>query len=207
MVLWDFDGTLADSWSCGREIYNEIAARHGFAPITDIDAIRQMSTREFLKRHRISVFRLAKFVREWQGGMRTRMAEVGFYPGILDALQTLRNQGATLGILSSNAVENIRICLANQQVEDLFTVVESSPRLFGKAGGIRRILKRQSLTRRDLLYIGDETRDLDAAHKAGVDSAAVGWGLHRPETLRGHAPTHLVERAAQIPALRPRPIG
>ena len=27
LVLWDFDGTLADTWSCGQQIYNQIAAR------------------------------------------------------------------------------------------------------------------------------------------------------------------------------------
>ena len=76
------------------------------------------------------------------------------------------------GILSSNREETIRTCLRANGVENLFAFVIGYPKLFGKAKALRRILKSRDLERAELLYVGDETRDIEAAHKAKVRVAA-----------------------------------
>ncbi|MCY2964285.1 MAG: HAD-IA family hydrolase [Planctomycetota bacterium] len=205
MVLWDFDGTLADTWACGLRVINEIALRHNLPQITDVSAARRLTTREFLGKLGISWFKLPMIVREWHAGMKSQMDSVEFYPGIVEVLRSLRDQQRVVGILSSNSVENIQIFLRHHQAQDLFQFVESSPRLFGKARAIRRIVKRVSLKESAVLYVGDEVRDVQAAAKAGVDCAAVSWGLHEPAFLIQHSPTHLVDRADQIPLLAPSP--
>jgi phosphoglycolate phosphatase len=201
LVLWDFDGTLADTWSCGQQIYNEIAARRHFVPITDAEADRRMTTLEFLRAHRVALLQLPLLIREWHAALRARMDDVPLFPGVRDALMTLRRQGSFLGILSSNKHDNIARCLRSQEAYALFDAIHASSRLFGKANGIRRVLARQGLGKREVLYIGDETRDLDAARTAGIDSAAVGWGLNPLDVLSQSSPTYLIEQAAQIPLL------
>jgi phosphoglycolate phosphatase len=204
MLLWDFDGTLANTWESGQEIYNEIARRHRFSPMTDPEAARRMSTREFLRHHRIPLLKIPLVMREWHAALRSRMSAVPLFPGIHDMLIALHQTGRALGILSSNQEENIRLCLRSRNVEGLFDFVISYPRLFGKASGIRRVLRKHGLARSELLYVGDEVRDIEAARKAGVDSVAVGWGLNPPEMLRQASPTHLIERADELPGLLDR---
>lgn len=201
LVLWDFDGTLADTWPCGEQIFNEIAARRQFLPITDVEADRRLSTLEFLRAHRVPLLQLPLVVREWHAALRARMEGVLLFPGVYDALTTLRGQGSSLGILSSNNHENISRCLRSQEAYALFDFIHSSSRLFGKASGIRRVLASHTLRKREVLYIGDETRDLHAAQAAGVDSAAVGWGLNPLDVLSRSSPTYLIEHSAQIPLL------
>jgi phosphoglycolate phosphatase-like HAD superfamily hydrolase len=42
-VLWDFDGTLADTFSCTLAAYNALAARRGLRPIDDPEAARGLT--------------------------------------------------------------------------------------------------------------------------------------------------------------------
>jgi phosphoglycolate phosphatase len=201
LFLWDFDGTLAHSWPQGLKVFNEIAARRGFTPITDPQSLRKMRPRDFLRQHRIRLWHLAGLVREWQRGMAAYMAEVELFPGILEALQTLRQSGVRHGILSSNTVDNIRCCLRSQGIEEMFEVVQSAPRLSGKGRALRRLLKELALDPARVVYIGDEARDVVAARKAGVSSGAVGWGLHPLDQLATHAPTHLIATTDALPLL------
>jgi phosphoglycolate phosphatase-like HAD superfamily hydrolase len=48
------------------------------------------------------------------------------------------------------------------------------------------------------VYVGDESRDLDAARKAGVSVAAVSWGFHAPELLASMNPTYMLEHPREL---------
>jgi phosphoglycolate phosphatase len=43
-----------------------------------------------------------------------------------------------------------------------------------------------------VIYIGDETRDIIAAQKAGIRSVAVTWGYNSHKALKAHHPDHLI---------------
>ena len=72
------------------------------------------------------------------------------------------------------------------------------PRLFGKGKALKRILRAERLTRADVLYIGDELRDVEAAKKAGVKVAAVAWGFHTAELLRSGSPDYVVRDVSEL---------
>jgi phosphoglycolate phosphatase len=62
------------------------------------------------------------------------------------------------------------------------------PRLFGKGKALRRIVRAERLDSSEVLYVGDEVRDIEAARKARVASAAVTWGLNTEAILRAGGP-------------------
>lgn len=197
-ILWDFDGTLADTLPIALEVFNAMAARHGFRPVEDPGAVRALSTRAFLRSHGISLARLPLLMRELLAGMAPLMGGARLFPGIPEVLHTLSERGVRLGILSSGSRENIMTCLRARGVEGLFGLVAGYSRLLGKGRGIRRILREGGLSPRELLYVGDEVRDIEASHKAGVDVAAVTWGLHARELLGRHRPTWLIDQPGQL---------
>ena len=201
LVVFDFDGTLADSMASSISIFQEIGPKLGLRPFTDLHAARNMSTRKVLKAVGCTVWKLPKVVRAFQAAAAEHAPRLKLHPGVADALVGLHARGVRLGILSSNREANIRQCLAANGVEHLFGFVIGHPQLFGKARAIRRIRRRERVPRADMVYVGDESRDLDAARKARVGSAAVAWGYHSAELLAGMNPTVLLRTPADLAGL------
>ncbi len=50
----------------------------------------------------------------------------------------------------------------------------------------------------DMLFVGDETRDVEAAHKAGIPIAAVTWGYNSRRSLDGMKPGRIYDRPADL---------
>jgi phosphoglycolate phosphatase len=70
--------------------------------------------------------------------------------------------------------------------------------LFGKNKIITNILKRRHLEKEETCYIGDEDRDIEAAKKAGVKSAAVTWGFNTKKRLASINPDFLITKPSDI---------
>lgn len=200
LIVWDFDGTLADSLATSVAIFNRIAPDLGFRPIAaaDVAAARAMPTRQFLRRQGIRFWRLPRVVRRFRAEAAGEADQLKVFAGLPDVLAGLRDRGARLGVLSSNSEENIRRCLAANGVEQHFAFVVGYPKLFGKAKALRRILKAEKLDPAAVLYVGDEVRDVEAARKAGVAVAAATWGFHAEPTLRAANPDHVVTDPRQL---------
>jgi phosphoglycolate phosphatase len=204
LLIWDFDGTLADTRELAAQTYNQIAARQGFSPITDPVRARQMPTLTFLREHGIPLTKVPWLVKQYLAATADQIHAIRFFEGLSSILRTLKDAGYRLGILSSNSVDNVSACLAANGMQEVFDFVVGYPRLFGKSTAIHRLLKRQGISRKGVLYVGDEVRDMEAARKAGVDGAAVGWGFHSLEILVNERPKFLwTTPDAVLPALLP----
>jgi phosphoglycolate phosphatase len=193
LILFDFDGTLADSQAESIRIFQEIGPKLGLKPFVDLEAARQMPTREALKKIGVTFWKLPKVVRAYQAAAAARAGELKLHAGIFETLNQLHSAGVRLAVLSSNREDNIRKCLAANNVEHLFEFVVGHPQLFGKARAIRKIYRRLRMERQLFLYVGDETRDIEAAHAAKIPVVAVGWGFHTLELLGRYQPTFTVQ--------------
>jgi len=49
------------------------------------------------------------------------------------------------------------------------------------------------MTPADTFYIGDETRDIDAAQQCNIPSIAVAWGFNSEQTLMRSKPSYLAK--------------
>ena len=201
LVVFDFDGTLADSMAATVAIFHAIGPGLGLKPFADLNAARNMPTRKVLKAVGCTFWKLPKVIRAFQAAAAEHAPHLKLHPGVADGLNALHARGARLGILSSNKEANIRKCLAANGVEHLFAFVVGHPQLFGKARAIRKIRRREKVNRTDMVYVGDESRDLDAAKKARVGVAAVAWGFHSPEFLGGMNPTVMLQTPAEFAGL------
>ena len=200
-LIFDFDGTLADSMSTSMAIFERIGPGLGLKPFADIDAARRMPTRKLLSKIGVTFWNLPRVVKAFQSAVAEHAHEIQLHAGIADTLRAIHATGTTLGILSSNREDNIRKCLAANGVEGLFKFVVGHPQLFGKARALNRIRRRQKLLRSQVMYIGDESRDVQAARRAGLRCAAVSWGYHAPEMLLRYKPTLLLNAPAELVGL------
>jgi phosphoglycolate phosphatase len=200
VVLFDFDGTIADSIETAIRVINQLAKEFGYQPLNveDLKRLQSLSSREIIKQTDISIFKLPFLLRRFIGEMRQEVQQIDVIPGMKAVLQTLKARGDRLGIVSTNSEENVRAFLKIQQLDDLFDVVVCSGRPFGKSRLIKRILRQNQLDPRSVFYVGDETRDIEAAKKSGVRAIAVTWGFNSPDVLASHQPDFLIQTPDQM---------
>lgn len=201
LFIFDFDGTLADSGPWAMKAINLAAAKFGYAQLSDeeIEALRGLDNRAILKKLKVSMWRLPRIAAYFKKLAREAESPP-LFAGVAEMLRALQTQGATLAVVSSNSEEAIRRALGPESAA-LFTHYACDASLFGKAPKFRSVLKASRTHRRDAVAIGDETRDIEAARKAGIACGAVAWGYATPDLLRAHKPDHLFASPADIAAL------
>jgi phosphoglycolate phosphatase-like HAD superfamily hydrolase len=201
LILWDFDGTLANTLQLAYRSFNKLASRHGLTPIGDAEAVRDMTTNEFLRAHGVPLWQLPLLVKEFLADQSRHIKNVCLYPGVTEVVRKLEQAQCVSGIVSSNSEPNIRACLRNNDVEQCFDFIVAQSRLLGKERAIRRAFKKHEPDSRAVLYIGDEVRDIEAVRQVGIDVAAVTWGVNSKSLLAEHKPDYLVERPEHLLAL------
>mgnify|MGYP003339866070 CR=1 FL=1 len=159
-VLFDFDGTLGDTFHQGFEILNILAAEFGFRPLPpeELEFARDLSTSGLMKHLGISRMKLHKISKRGTEEIGKRIHTVQTFEGVPEMVRHLHREGFRLGILTSNSEQNVRVFLQAQNLE-LFDFIESSSKLLGKGSVLRRLMKERDLKPKEILLIGDELRD------------------------------------------------
>lgn len=199
-LIFDFDGTLADTLEHTRSIYNLLSSHYGLRQVEahELEALRHLSLSDLLKHLNISKFRVPSLLSKGTAMLRDRIAEIPMIPGMAAVIPELRRRSETFGILTSNATENVNAFLDVHGLRSHFTFVSSTSKLTGKAKHLKAIRKTFSLDPREMLYVGDEIRDVKASHKAGIDVAAVSWGFNSRDSLAKSEPTHLLDQPHEL---------
>lgn len=199
LALFDFDGTLADSFPWFATVVNDVADKFGFRRIApdELDSLRGKSAREMIAYCGVSTWKLP-FIANY---MRKRKAQdlhtVKLFAEAADTLRRLADAGVTVAIVSSNSETNIRAMLG-LETATLVTHYECGASMFGKAKRFKAVLHASKCSAADAICIGDEIRDLDAARAAGIAFGAVTWGYTTAEALRTLNPDHVFDTFGEI---------
>ncbi len=204
LVIFDFDGTIADTLGETRMIFNELAPDYGIRNVEEdeISELRHLSLKQILERLEIPKRRVPSLVARGTGLMRRNIERLKLINGMHVALTELRPHVEAFGILTSNSSANVDCFLRNHQLRDLFEFVSSTSKLTGKARHLRAIRKTFSLKNAEMIYVGDELRDVKAAQKAKIPHAAVSWGFNSRESLELSSPDFLFDQPDQFIELR-----
>jgi phosphoglycolate phosphatase len=200
-VLWDFDGTLADTFTIMVKAYNALAQTRGFHPIDDPESAHRLDPLALLRRLGIPLARLPTVVAGVLAAVRREMPNVPLFPGVAGVLEALGRSGLRMAVLSSNSRENVLACLRANGAQDYFEAVVGYRRVFGKGRAIRRLIRTRGFEGRRAIYVGDEVRDVAAARQAGIDIAAVTWGYNTRELLAAQGADFLVDSPDELLAL------
>lgn len=194
-ILFDFDGTLANTLKTVVEIYNKVAPEYNCKTVEleDVSRLQAMTISHLMKEQGISHITLAILLVRVRKELHINIDHVKPFFGIEEQLQTLKKMGYQLGIMSSNSQKNVLTFLESNNMKHLFDFVHTSKNIFGKHTAIKRIISNLSLQTNDVVYVGDETRDIEACKKIGVKIAAVSWGYNLPEVLQAMQPDVLID--------------
>jgi phosphoglycolate phosphatase len=199
LVIFDFDGTLADSFSWLMGAMGPVADRYRFkrVPAEKLHELRGMGADQILSFLDIAWWKVPFIARHVRSLMSRDTAEIHLFPGVETLLANLVENGLRIAIVSSNTEENIRSILGASNAEHI-TWYEGNTSLFGKARRLRKVLRRSGFAPADAIYVGDEVRDVLAAKKSGISSGAVAWGYARADALEARRPTMMFQNIESI---------
>jgi phosphoglycolate phosphatase len=202
LIIFDFDGTLADTFPWFAAVLNGVADRYRFRRIQpeEVEALRGQSARELIAHLGVPRWKLPFIARHMRRLAAEDSSEIALFPGIEPMLHQLRRDGFVLAIASSNSEGNIRRALG-PELAPLFTHYACGAGLFGKASKFRQLARQARIEHRDSLCIGDEIRDFEAAGDAGMAFGAVAWGFTRAGALAALAPAFMFSDPREIAAL------
>jgi len=195
-VVFDFDGTLADSLPLVINIAEEVLG----VKITDkeIEHYRNLTARQVLKIAKIPLWRVPSLLVKGRPIMSKRLHEVKIFEGLADVIKDLNANGHSLYVVSSNSAGIINGFLAQQGIKQYFTSIYGNVGLFSKAQAIKKVMKREGFTLKNAIYIGDEVRDIEAATKINMPIISVTWGYNGEKILASYKPTYLVRKPKEI---------
>lgn len=184
-LLFDFDGTLVDSYNCVLEKTKLLYGDLYFKDLNDadIEGLRDLSSREIIKFLKIPLYKIPKLIHEMRKHLHHEIQNLESFPGMYKVIEHLYNHHSKLGILTSNSADNVSKWLEINEMRQFFNFIHTESNYFTKRYVLKKMISYYKIDKSRAYYIGDETRDIDAARKNNVKSVAVTWGYNSEKAL------------------------
>ena len=201
-IVFDFDGTVADSAQVALEVYNEMAEEYKFKKLT-MEKYKKLSSLTLKDRFKEIgvpyykpwlILELIKKARKEYGKL---LDSISLFDGIHAVLQELNKRGYIISIISTNSRDNIKSFIKDKKL-DFIEEVYSSTGLYGKAEVLKHYLKKNGIDRNEILYVADELRDLKICKKLNIDILSVTWGFDSSDLLSKYNPTYMIHEVEDI---------
>ncbi len=192
-ILFDFDGTLADTFYLAVGVFRKLAPPGRVTDDAEVERLRGLSAREVVKVLGVSWWRLPRLLYQGRKEITLHIHEVQTFAGMDEVLKALHDDGHKLYVLSSNSTKNIRVFLRTHNLEQYFDGVWGDQGIFTKAAAIKKTMRKEMLNPQDCYYVGDEVRDIEAARRAGIRPISVTWGYNNRMSLEMAEPDILVD--------------
>ena len=205
-IIFDLDGTLLDTLTDLAEGTNYALRVNGF-PERTTDEIRRFvgnGARKLIERAvpegQIEAA-LEQVRQDFDIYYKVHCKDhTGPYPGIMEMLQELVQQGYALGVVSNKpdfAVQE----LIPEYFPDIFASVSGERQGVAKKPApdlIREAMKNLQADSSNAVYVGDSEVDLEAAANAGIPCISVAWGFKGRRFLEEQHAGMIIETPAEI---------
>lgn len=199
VIIFDFDGTIADSFATVIKILGELSNDSSFKDVEPdeyMEQLRNGGIRKVLRTtNLISMARLPFRVNWFRRELGNRISTISPIKGMPDVINSLKSK-YKIAIISSNSKENIEAFIKNNGIQ--VDYVYSGSSIFGKSKVINAFLKKEKIDKGQAVYIGDEDRDIEAAQKSHLFCVAVNWGYNSEKALIKAAPDILVKKPEEL---------
>lgn len=196
-VLFDFDGTLGDSYPAITASVNHVRAVHNLPPLDEADVRCHVGHgAPYLLRHTVPAGTDEANAAAYRAHHPSVLREgTSLLPGAAELLRTLHGRGFHLGICSNKPVAFTRELLDYLDVQAYLDVVlgpEDVAHPKPAPDMLHAALARLDVPASAALYVGDMTVDIQTARAANVAVWVVPTGSDEIETLKKAKPDRLL---------------
>ena len=205
-IIFDLDGTLLDTLADLAEGTNYALRVNGF-PERTLDEIRRFvgnGARKLIERavpDGLVEAALEKVRQDFDIYYKVHCKDhTGPYPGIMEMLQELVQQGYSLGVVSNKpdfAVQD----LIPEYFPDIFSSISGERQGVAKKPAPDLILEAMKNLQADssnAVYVGDSEVDMEAAANAGIPCISVVWGFKGKKFLEEQQAEMIIEKPSEI---------
>ena len=184
VILFNFNGTIVNTKNLAIDIFNEIAEKQGYKKISEeeVPFLSTLSIRDRCKTLNVPIYKMPLVGIAIKRRYQTYIPNLKPVLGISEVLKELKKQDYKLGFLTSNNQNKIDEFLINNTINS-FDYSHFSFNPFSKSKDISSFLKNNRLKKDEVIYVGDELRDIKAAKKNGLFCIAASWGYDSIELL------------------------
>jgi phosphoglycolate phosphatase len=184
-VLFDLDGTFADTAPDLAYTLNRMRATRGLPPLA-IEATRPVTSLgargllgigfEIAPGHPEYAAMRAEFLAIYGENL---CRETTLFPGILELLGALESRQVAWGIVTNKAERLARALLQALELEKRASCIvggDTTPHLKPHPAPLIAASRTIDIGPADCIYVGDDRRDIEAGHAAGMMTIAVNYG-------------------------------
>jgi len=184
-VLFDFDGTLADTAADLARALNRLREARGLAnlPLEDLRPHASAGARGLIGAGLGILPEHSEFKALREGFLQHYEAEIcvdtRLFPGMGELLAGIEARGLRWGIVTNKSTRLTRLLVKTLGLDARAACVvcgDTTPHLKPHPASLLHAAKELALAPQACVYLGDDLRDIQAARAAGMRSVAVGWG-------------------------------
>ena len=199
VLVFDFDGTIADTFNYIVMVSNKLSDEFNFRKIEshEIVHLKDKTSQEMIHHLKVPIMKIPLIVAKAKNELQKDISSIQPVAGLKEILEQVKALGHTIGILTSNSSENVEKFLQNNDL-NFFDFISCTSKIWSKNTSINNLMSSMGLEPSEVLYIGDETRDIVAAKKSGITVAEVTWGYNSPKALQSYHPDFLLNKPEDL---------
>jgi HAD superfamily hydrolase (TIGR01549 family) len=197
-VIFDFDGTIADSLPGVLAIYQRALRRQKPFTPKETEALRGLSLLRIALKLGLPWHKIVLLAVRGQHSFKLELDKVQPFAGMAPLLRDLTKEGVKLYIISTNLQGSIHYFLRREGLSGCIKKVYGRAFVLDKSGKILTLLAREGLSKEDVCYVGDEIVDIHSARRAEIPVFSVSWGYAQAEGLQEKHPDALAATPAEL---------
>lgn len=204
-VLFDFDGTIADTSPGIKEGLTHVFKLYNLPCMTNEQMDRFIGpplNDSFVKYCGVDEKTAKQMVLDFRAHYHTKAIDKFFiYPMLEDALKILKEKGLLVAIATSKPEIMAIHILKKAGIYKYFDIVQGATldgKLIKKNDIIKHVLERNELKGKKPIMVGDTEFDIIGAHANSVPALWVNYGFGKKETAEKLQPEYMVETVGEM---------
>jgi phosphoglycolate phosphatase-like HAD superfamily hydrolase len=200
IILFDFDGTLAETMMLIYRIFNRLSRVYKYKPLSEeeIEEVRHLTIHEFVDYVKIAPWKIPIVAIHARRLMHAEIHTIQPPKGLPEVLTKIHESGRyKMDILTSNRRKNVLSFLKEHKM-GWFDEVHATRSILSKKYRIKKYIKSEGILASDLYYVGDTSLDIESTRFSGANSVAVSWGLNTSAALERANPDFLIKTPDQL---------
>ena len=207
LVIFDFDGTLADTKEniiltfqmTMKELGVEIKSRQECAAtigLTLEDAFKVLYPGMAAEKYILLRDTYRRIFKE-----NRKILVPGLFPEVMETLEELRRRGYLMSIASSRQSPSLHSFLEDMKIAHLFEYAVGGDNVEHPKpapDAVLQILRHYNLSAEEAFVVGDMPFDINMATNAGVKSCGVTWGNADAAQLKESGANYVIDKMSQL---------